>query len=116
MEFYHDFGTRVESGSDLEEEEAGWDSPLTQLENDLQPAARYFSPNRSFKIVLLDIKNLTIENKSFRDCPFNFCLFYRQFIILLKILLVNYHYDNLIKKRPHNKITDHHYTNSIRRS
>ncbi|XP_031788630.1 myosin-IIIb isoform X2 [Nasonia vitripennis] len=38
--FSHDFGTRIGSGSDFEEEEAGWDLPLIQLENDLQPSSR----------------------------------------------------------------------------
>lgn len=33
--------THIESGSELEEDEAGWDSPLTQLENDRQPSSRF---------------------------------------------------------------------------
>jgi hypothetical protein len=43
--FYHNSGTHIESGSDFEEEEAGWDLPLIQLENDHQPSSRY---NRTF--------------------------------------------------------------------
>lgn len=35
------FDTHIESGSDFEDEEVGWDLPLIQLENDHQPLSRY---------------------------------------------------------------------------
>ena len=56
--FYRDFGTRIESGSDLEEEEAGWDLPLTQLANDLQPTSRYKIVTIIFLLTIHEIKKL----------------------------------------------------------
>lgn len=40
-QFSNAFGTRIGSGSDFDEDEAGWDLPLIQLENDLHPLSRY---------------------------------------------------------------------------
>ena len=41
VDIYNYFGARIGSGSEFEEDEAGWDLPLIQLENDLQPSSRY---------------------------------------------------------------------------
>ncbi|XP_017761248.1 PREDICTED: myosin-IIIb-like isoform X2 [Eufriesea mexicana] len=40
IKYYRDLKDEMSSGSDFEEEEAGWDLPLIQLENDLHPLTR----------------------------------------------------------------------------
>ncbi|KAK2585257.1 hypothetical protein KPH14_009957 [Odynerus spinipes] len=40
VKYYRDLKEEMSSGSDFEEDEVGWDSPLIQLENDLHPSAR----------------------------------------------------------------------------
>ncbi|XP_043279614.1 myosin-IIIb-like isoform X2 [Venturia canescens] len=40
VKYYRDLKEEMSSGSEFEEDEVGWDLPLIQLENDLQPSAR----------------------------------------------------------------------------
>lgn len=39
--FSNDFGIRIASGSEFEDDEVGWDLPLIRRENDLHPSSRY---------------------------------------------------------------------------
>lgn len=46
LQFSNASGTRIASGSEFEEDEVGWDSPLTRRENDLHPSSsRYIRPD-----------------------------------------------------------------------
>ncbi|KAG7210389.1 hypothetical protein KM043_011922 [Ampulex compressa] len=40
VKYYRDLKEEMSSGSDFEDDEVGWDLPLIQLENDLQPSSR----------------------------------------------------------------------------
>ncbi|XP_015177355.1 PREDICTED: myosin-IIIb-like isoform X2 [Polistes dominula] len=40
VKYYRELKEEMSSGSEFEEDEVGWDSPLIQLENDLHPSAR----------------------------------------------------------------------------
>ncbi|XP_033323906.2 myosin-IIIb isoform X1 [Megalopta genalis] len=40
IKYYHNLKNEMSSGSEFEEDEAGWDLPLIQLENDLHPSSR----------------------------------------------------------------------------
>ncbi|XP_066603378.1 myosin-IIIb-like isoform X2 [Prorops nasuta] len=40
IKYYRDLKEEMSSGSEFEDDEAGWDSPLIQLENDLHPSSR----------------------------------------------------------------------------
>ncbi|XP_034945837.1 myosin-IIIb-like [Chelonus insularis] len=50
VKYYRDLKDEMSSGSDFEEDEAGWDSPLIQLENDLHPSANNRHQNQVLEV------------------------------------------------------------------